>query len=455
MSTSVIDSKLLQTIENVSDNVLADAMNSGNVEVKNLNVKNSLNVRASDDSYVQANFEALEGIDKDYDDIYQSMVSLRAGFGKGRLALYSTAGRFHPKLEIAIANSYNPDNDIPVYVRQYNKDYNGVRAEIALFDDNRNASFPNILTSKNLKSDNETRLSTVESTISSHLSIANNIFHLNAFKDKQISIVGDLWSCYSDWNKAVGFVGSPPPTLVTSVNNMWWHRLITKLNAKLCTVHAGYNHQMAAINTCSLGFNKAYDMVNRKYHTHYYDLDGTQVLMEETVKPDIVIIMVGLYDWLKNAPLGEVGWNVDNVFNPSIDYSDTTFSSYISAYKSYINGILHNCPLTQIYVVAQPAIPIPGNDRIPAINATDNPWSMQQAAEELRKMCKIFGCKFIDLNELGLYQCKELANAEIFKYADNSYCLLTENGNKLFSDYIYQEMMQKYICFKTYERVSL
>ncbi len=55
----------------------------------------------------------------------------------------------------------------------------------------------------------------------------------NPFKDKWISILGDSISTYNGWIPE-GNEAYYPEKRQISVKDTWWHKLLTKLEAKLC-----------------------------------------------------------------------------------------------------------------------------------------------------------------------------------------------------------------------------
>ena len=71
----------------------------------------------------------------------------------------------------------------------------------------------------------------------------------NPFKDKWVSIIGDYTSVYDGWDWEHHLDDSiekdpiVPNEEITDPSMMWWHKLLSKLGAKLC-VNNSYQEQI-------------------------------------------------------------------------------------------------------------------------------------------------------------------------------------------------------------------
>jgi hypothetical protein len=131
----------------------------------------------------------------------------------------------------------------------------------------------------------------------------------NPFKDKWVSIIGDSISTFKGWcdsnDNANDYYSenNANNSDVKSVEDTWWHILLTKLGAKLCV-------------NCSIGGSKIYDDTNslldrvnnkdycRQVGKTYRNLNGSTEVCESEVIPDYVIIFMGTNDWRSNNDSG-------------------------------------------------------------------------------------------------------------------------------------------------------
>ena len=117
----------------------------------------------------------------------------------------------------------------------------------------------------------------------------------NPFKGKWISILGDDASAYTGWTTSSDEASEKSFT----AQSMWWHKLLTKLGAKLCV---NYSYK-----GCDLDSVLATDTLclHREDGKAYKNLDGTTETASSEVKPDVVLIFLGMTDFYNNKEYKE------------------------------------------------------------------------------------------------------------------------------------------------------
>ena len=125
----------------------------------------------------------------------------------------------------------------------------------------------------------------------------------NPFKGKWVSIIGDSMSTYQGYMPE-GNTTYYPKDDVDDVNKTWWHILLTKLGAKLCV-----NESWGDRKVCGSDAQDVKNAMGGKLHrvkgNTYTNLDGTTETATEDVYPDIILIAVGVNDFLNASTLGD------------------------------------------------------------------------------------------------------------------------------------------------------
>ena len=124
----------------------------------------------------------------------------------------------------------------------------------------------------------------------------------NPFKGKWVSILGDSISTYKGYIPEGNNVYYPNDD-VDDVSKTWWHILLTKLGAKLCV-----NNSSGSRLVCDDSDNSAIVAVptlHREAGKTYVNLDGTTEVATKWINPDIILINLGMNDFLGAKTLGE------------------------------------------------------------------------------------------------------------------------------------------------------
>ncbi len=127
----------------------------------------------------------------------------------------------------------------------------------------------------------------------------------NPFKGKWVSILGDSRSAYEGYIPE-GNRKAYPDEDVTDVSKMWWHILLTKLEAKLCVNESDFARKFVSTDTTNV--SNAYNKLHRVAGQEYINLDGTKETAAEDINPDIIIIYLGYVDFIQGSIFGELSY---------------------------------------------------------------------------------------------------------------------------------------------------
>ena len=158
----------------------------------------------------------------------------------------------------------------------------------------------------------------------------------NPFKDKWVSILGDIFSAYEGYVPE-GNVTFYPTGDIDSVDKMWWHQLLTRLGAKLCVNESCSDRKVCGDNEIDALRNS--DKLHRVAGQTYINLDGSTEEATEDIQPDIILIMLGLNDFNNNITLGSFA---------TIGFS-TIMDDFYNDYNVMLNNLTDNYKGVQIY----------------------------------------------------------------------------------------------------------
>ena len=123
----------------------------------------------------------------------------------------------------------------------------------------------------------------------------------NPFKDKWVSILGDSISTYEGYIPEGNSTWYPNDD-VDDVSKTWWHLLLTKLGAKLCV-----NESWGGRKVCGSDTRDAVNVYNKLHRVKgqtYINLDGSTEVATEDIQPDIILLAIGINDFLNGSTLG-------------------------------------------------------------------------------------------------------------------------------------------------------
>ena len=247
---------------------------------------------------------------------------------------------------------------------------------------------------------------------------------LSKFSGKRLSIVGDSISSYSGYpypNSGYSNVYPNQSAGVTSPSLTWWGIVCDKLGLTLlrnCS-WAGSKCSGNSASTTSAEAGCSTKRIN--------DLsDGVN-------SPDIVIVYIGVNDWIQSVPLGTF---VDTELVPEDTTSTDTF---VHAYMIMINKIINTYPNARVFCTTFTTTAHSNHDTdglYPDINKVGG-VAITAFNNVVRQIADAFGCGIIDLNRCGL----NFANIDTYtsdKIHPNS------AGMELFAKTFINELVNKY-----------
>ena len=218
----------------------------------------------------------------------------------------------------------------------------------------------------------------------------------NPFKGKWISILGDSISTYE------GYIPSGNNTYypsgdVDDVSKTWWHKLLTKLGAKLC-VNESYGGSRIYDSTETSGALQRYTNLYRKKGQEYRNLDGTKEVATEDIYPDYIIIMMGINDFINNVELGEFSpYTVASTTTNVIDCYETIIFSIIVSSSEYAK---HGANLI---IMDTLCAEINGRFGMIEKNSATVPYSQYDLNETIEKLAKKWRIPHINVDQIGVH----------------------------------------------------
>ena len=153
-----------------------------------------------------------------------------------------------------------------------------------------------------------------------------------------VMIFGDSYSTFKDYipeNYAVYYHKDADYTDVKSVENTWWHRLITETNSKLVM-----NDSWSGSTICHTGYNNSDCSKTSSfiYRLNKYISEG----FFEKNKIDTVFVFGGTNDSWAGSPIGELKYS---------DWKDEELFSILPAITCFLNKRKETLPNTRIVCV--------------------------------------------------------------------------------------------------------
>ena len=219
------------------------------------------------------------------------------------------------------------------------------------------------------------------------LNIVSDIASENTYKGKWFSIIGDSISTYEGYT---GTSGAYPRGDVLKVEDTWWHRLLTMLDAKLCV-----NISLSGLKAC--GDTEERDPLNRisqicrQIGQTYTNLDGTTETATEKIIPDYVLLFLGVNDWLKNSPLGE----------KSEGYDSTNKDTFYKAYDQIVCRCLQTGAKNVFILPLLCASSTYYNSNIVQPNQATIPYYLRQITEAIKFIGSKWRCKIINIDSMA------------------------------------------------------
>lgn len=208
------------------------------------------------------------------------------------------------------------------------------------------------------------------------------------YKDKYLSILGDSISTFkgvsNDASKglsknAVFYTGSNSG--VSSVNDTYWMKTINALGMKLCVNNS---------------WSGGYLIKHRPNVGAENDSDGSisnamvrcKALHNGSITPDVIIIMIGINDFIANIQLGS--FNDDSTSLPSGD----TATTIREAWANLINNTCTTYPKAEVYLMTYPQARVDVG--------TSGGARLEDYRDSVREVAELFGIKVIDLARCGI-----------------------------------------------------
>ena len=164
------------------------------------------------------------------------------------------------------------------------------------------------------------------------------------FKGKWISIFGDSISTYAGWIPSENATWYPNND-VNDVTKTWWHKLLTKLGAKLCVNQSWSGRKVTDTSDTASAACNAINKLHREAGKTYINLDGTTTTETKEIKPDIILIMLGINDFNNGVPVGDLNPIAQNT------YSSTSFSDSYSSLLLDLQKIGAKYPNAKLYLM--------------------------------------------------------------------------------------------------------
>lgn len=244
----------------------------------------------------------------------------------------------------------------------------------------------------------ENRINQLSSTQFSEeaFDILNNLAknEQNPFKDKWVSILGDSISTYAGWVPE-GNATEYPSQDVTDVTKTWWHKLLTKLGAKLC-VNQSWNGRKVADTDSGDDHpscvKNATNKLHREVGTTYINLDGTTEIATKRQDPDIILILVGINDFNGQIPKGSP------TLEGSQEYNDSDFAKSYEAMLMNITG--YNYKTAKIYCLN---ITFASNKFGFLADNGSGASKLYQYRDIIEELASVYECNVIHVNRLGIH----------------------------------------------------
>ena len=199
---------------------------------------------------------------------------------------------------------------------------------------------------------------------------------------KKISIYGDSISTYTGWipsGNAVWYNGSNGG--VTSVTQTWWHEVIQAIGLELVVNNSWSGRAVSSCRDNTSG---------HETDAGYKEANVLQ-LKNGDVLPEIIIIKMGINDFIDNCELGTYDGSTALPTNPT---------KFLDAYAMMLNLIMTNYPLAKVYVCTLMACERNSPTGFPEINARGDSIGIWN--EGIKKLAHAFGAEVLDHDQCGI-----------------------------------------------------
>jgi lysophospholipase L1-like esterase len=210
---------------------------------------------------------------------------------------------------------------------------------------------------------------------------------------KSFSVIGDSYSAF-DLSGSYGGFATGESYLpagrkiyydgtnagVNSVNDMWWKKLSDKTGMDVLVIDAWSGSKVSSIDSAANG-------------TPASDPERCQALHEGTMKPDVIINIIGTNDYTKaNAAIGN--WTGGS----TLPADNNNFSN---AYALMLSRMQEAYPDAVIYCCSLPVFVRTNTDKA-GVEYNSEGKTIYDYNEVIRRMAKMFGCEYIDLQGCGI-----------------------------------------------------
>ena len=237
----------------------------------------------------------------------------------------------------------------------------------------------------------------------------------NPFRDKYVSIIGDCLSSYEGWIPE-GCTPSDHEAFET-VDKMWWYQVLMKLGANLCVNYSSADMQITGTDTKSASYSHYGTKLTQQAGDKFIKADGkTYTLGNGTRDPDVILIMLGLNDYLNNATCSDFTHaDINNKVQADSAITDSDYNDVKTAYERILNDIQATYPYADVYCITPPVARCFANS-YPFLNSKG--WCIQYLDELIRFLTVKFGVKHISLSHICVKSTRAFTNTNTFLRSD-------------------------------------
>lgn len=248
--------------------------------------------------------------------------------------------------------------NIPEFSGEVNVDPDKANNAITSTEETNNVTAETTNTSNYTESTNVVQKNNTEAS-----DIINNVPN-SRYKGLSFSVLGDDNSTFSGYSSSNN--SYYPTNSVATVNDMWWKKTADKLGMSINKVNAVSGRR---VTTTKAGNTSAIESCTN------------------IGSPNVLIIYVGINDFINNVPLGEYTGCTTSLTEQTAENTNT----FTSAYAVMINKIKRNNPGTEIILCTLPTTK----------TTNDNGESINTWNERIRQLAGGFGLKVIDFANSG------------------------------------------------------
>ena len=190
-----------------------------------------------------------------------------------------------------------------------------------------------------------------------------------------------------------------------------------KIGANLCVNYSSADMQITGTDTKSASYSHYGTKLSLQAGDKFIGADGkTYILGNGPKEPDVILIMIGLNDYLNDATCSD--FTHADINNKVLDDSEQTDSDYNdvkTAYERILNDIQATYPYADVYCITQPAARY-NNGTFPFLNSEC--WCIQYLDELIRFLTVKFGVKHISLSHICVKSTRAFTNTNTFLRSD-------------------------------------